>query len=283
MLTDLLNKRVRPMLRKVGFGRAYARVFRSRDFARETFLHLRTRRSGVECTMNGSRFQVDSRTRFSFPPIHDPEVVRAYARTLVAGDTCWNIGANVGEHVLQMARIVGPTGRVLAFEPNPEAAALLATNIHLNGYCNRVSISEVAIGQCLGTTDFYFAGANPMGRAQQPNPLLRRTRRITVPVKNMDSIFEDTERLPDCVLVDIEGWEIAALLGAPRLLAAEPFPMLIIELHPSAWAWSDHSRHDLEALVKRYSLQIAPLSGQHDPMSQYGQVMITREAPNQSH
>ena len=276
MLTDLLNKRLRPMLRKVGFGRAYARVLRSRDFARETVMHLRTRRTGVQRIINGSTFQVDSRTRFSFPAVHDPEVVEAYARTLVAGDTCWNIGANVGEHVLQMARIVGPTGRVLAFEPNPEAAALLATNIKLNRYSDRVSIVEIAIGQHLGTTDFYVAGANPMGRAQQPNPLLRRTRRITVPVKTIDSILEETQRLPNCVLVDIEGWEIAALLGAPRLLAAEPFPILIIELHPDAWGWSGHSRHDLEALLKRYSLHIAPLSGQLDPMSQYGQVIITR-------
>jgi len=275
-LTDLLKKRLRPILREVGFGRAYACVFRSRDFARETVLHLRTRRTGVQCILNGSRFQVDSRTRFMFPPVHDPGVVEAYARTLVPGDTCWNIGANVGEHVLQMARIVGPTGRVLAFEPNPEAAALLATNIQLNRYSERVSIVEIAIGQYLGTTDFYVAGANPMGRAQQPNPLLRRTRRITVPVKTIDSVLEDTQRLPDCVLVDIEGWEIAALLGAPRFLAAEPFPMLIIELHPDAWAWSGHSRHDLEALLKRYSLNLAPLSGQHDPLSQYGQVIITR-------
>ncbi|HJX89697.1 MAG TPA: FkbM family methyltransferase, partial [Pyrinomonadaceae bacterium] len=99
---------------------------------------------------------------------------------------------------------------------------------------------------------------------------------ITVPLKTIDSVLEDTQSLPNCVLVDIEGWEIAALLGAPRLLAAEPFPMLIIELHPDAWAWSGHSRHDLEALLKRYSLYIAPLSGQHDPLSQYGQVIITR-------
>ena len=70
MLTDLLNKRVRPMLRKVGFGRAYARVFRSRDFARETFLHLRTRRSGVECTMKGGRvFAVGSHLGSSQMPV----------------------------------------------------------------------------------------------------------------------------------------------------------------------------------------------------------------------
>src|SRR4029077_20038273 len=232
--------------------------------------------TGIERTINRSAFQVDSRTRFSFPLVHDPEVVEEYAGTLAAGNICWNIGANVGEHVLQMARLVGPTGRVLAFEPNPEAAALLATNIQLNRYSDRVSIVEIAIGQYLGTTDFYIAGANPMGRAQQPNPLLRRTRRITVPVKTIDSVLEDTQRLPNCVLVDIEGWEIAALLGALRLLAAEPLPMLIIELHPDAWAWSGHSRHDLEALLKSYSLHIAPLSGQHDPFSQYGQVIITR-------
>jgi FkbM family methyltransferase len=276
MLTDLLEKRLRPMLRKIGCGRALYYVFRSYNFARETALHLLTRRTGVQHIFNGSRFQVDSRTRFLFPPVHEPGVVEAYAKTLAAGDTCWNIGANVGQSVLQMARIVGPTGRVLAFEPNPKAAALLATNIQLNGYSDRVSIVEIAIGQYLTTTDFYIAGASPMARAQQPNSRLRRTRRVTVPVKTIDSVLEDTQRLPDCVLVDIEGWEIAALLGARQFLAAEPFPMLIIELHPDVWALSGHSRHDLEALLKRYSLHVGPLSEQHDPLSQGGQVIITR-------
>src|SRR6476660_6456407 len=33
------------------------------------------------------------------------------------GDVVWDIGANVGEYTFQLSRLVGPTGRVIAFEP----------------------------------------------------------------------------------------------------------------------------------------------------------------------
>jgi FkbM family methyltransferase len=175
-----------------------------------------------------------------------------------------------------MARLVGPAGRVLAFEPNPEAAALLRTNVRLNGFSDRVSVAEAAIGQYPGSTDFYVSGADPMGRAQQPNPLLQRTRRIVVPVKTIDNILDECPGPPDCVLIDIEGWEIAALLGASRFLAAQPLPFLVVELHPDAWTLFGHSRQDLEALFKQYDLRLVPLSGQQDPLSEYGQVLLTR-------
>ena len=43
-----------------------------------------------------------------------------------------DIGANIGVHTLHLAKLVGETGQVLAFEPNPVACEELRRNIALN-------------------------------------------------------------------------------------------------------------------------------------------------------
>ena len=61
------------------------------------------------------------------------------------GDTVWNVGANVGVYTLQLAHMVGDTGRVVAFEPNPRTIAVLRRNVALNGYEDRVLV-EAHVG-----------------------------------------------------------------------------------------------------------------------------------------
>lgn len=43
-----------------------------------------------------------------------------------------DVGANIGAHTLALARIVGPTGRVLAFEPVRTIHQVLCANMALN-------------------------------------------------------------------------------------------------------------------------------------------------------
>ena len=250
---------------------------------REVILRMATAGRGLRRTVNGFTFSVDPRTRYSFPPSHDPGVAKLLSTRPLAGAECWNVGANVGVHVLQLAERVGPTGRVVAFEPNPHAAALLKRNIHLNGYSARVEIVEAAVGEREAQTNFYIAGADPMGRPGLPNPLLSRTHRITVPVLNLNSYLAGRQTKPNCLIIDIEGWEIAALRGAEDVLRLDPLPLLIVELHPDAWEWSGHSRQDFESLLHAYKLEVVGLSGQADSLSENGQVLLRgAETPNPS-
>ena len=76
---------------------------------------------------------------------------------------------------------------------------------------------------------------------------------------------------PDLVVMDIEGWEIAALEGARSHLGRTRF---IVELHPDAWQWSGHTRADLEGLLDSGGLEARPLSGQRDPLGEHGQVVL---------
>jgi len=58
--------------------------------------------------------------------------LRAYSPLIRPGDTVFDIGANVGAHTLHFARLAGPPGRVIAFEPTEFAAAKLQRNLALN-------------------------------------------------------------------------------------------------------------------------------------------------------
>jgi FkbM family methyltransferase len=48
---------------------------------------------------------------------------------LAPGDWAIDVGANVGHHTKRMSDLVGPSGRVLAFEPVPATFELLAANV----------------------------------------------------------------------------------------------------------------------------------------------------------
>lgn len=58
--------------------------------------------------------------------------VQSYKRLIKPGDVVLDIGANIGAHTLQLARLLGPAGRVYAFEPTQYAYRKLLDNISLN-------------------------------------------------------------------------------------------------------------------------------------------------------
>ena len=243
---------------------------------RELALSLTTYRHGVTQILNGVPVQVDARSRLSFPPSYDQEVTNLLFAQVQPGDECWNVGANVGVHVLQMCRLVGPHGKVVAFEPNPTAAMLLARNVAFNGYTDRFELIQAAIGQHSGITDFFMAGIDPMCRAETPNPRLSRTERICVDVTTLDQQLAKRRSQPKCVLIDIEGWEIGALLAAESLLQLNPLPLIVVELHPDAWAWSRHSGEQLQTLLRGHGLQLTAFSGQRDVFAEHGHVLLVR-------
>lgn len=240
---------------------------------REVVLLAVTRGRGVSRAVNNLRFRVDSRTRFNFVPAYDVPVA-AFLRTRVTrGSEVWNVGANVGVYALQLASWVGAEGKVVAFEPNPTAAHLLATNLRLNRLERRVEVVEAAVGESKGEVELYTCGADGMARAGRANPLLKRVVKVRVPVTTLDTFAADSGRVPAWVIMDIEGWEIAALRAARRLLSVSQF---VVELHPSAWEWSGDKREDLEALLEECQLEAVPLVGQADPLGEHGQVFLQR-------
>ena len=63
-------------------------------------------------------------------------IQRILTELLRPGMVFYDWGANIGLFSLLAARLVGPTGRVFSFEPDPDTAARLERNVARNGYQN---------------------------------------------------------------------------------------------------------------------------------------------------
>ncbi len=72
------------------------------------------------------------------------------------GATVIDVGANIGCFTLLAAKIVGPSGRVIALEPEPSTFAQLLRNIKLNGVTNVVPM-QLAVGARRGCVTLHAA------------------------------------------------------------------------------------------------------------------------------
>lgn len=75
----------------------------------------------------------------------EPGTIAWLKAQLKPGEVFCDVGANIGCYTLYAARIVGPTGKVFAFEPHLVNAVSLMRNIQANGYADRASVLTCAL------------------------------------------------------------------------------------------------------------------------------------------
>ena len=165
---------------------------------------------------------------------------------------------------------------VVAFEPNPDTRTLLARNVRLNGLTNRVTIEPYAVSDTADESDFFMLPGEGRSRLGQPfHADLTSAGRVTT--TTLDDYVARAGVAPNWLLIDIEGYEIAALRGARRLIAARGDELtVVVEMHPNVWAQSGTSRDEAEQLLGELRLRPVPLSGQADPLADYGIVHLAR-------
>ena len=142
---------------------------------------------------------------------------------LQPGMTVIDIGANLGVYSLPMARLVGKTGRVFAYEPGSEARTLLERSRELNAAIN-LDILPLAL------SDREREGRLVFGGSSELNALGDSGAGETVRVTSLDS--EDAARSwlsPDFVKIDAEGEEERILAGGRNFFARHS-PLIMFEI-----------------------------------------------------
>lgn len=150
-------------------------------------------------------------------------------RYVKPGSIAYDLGANYGMHTLLMARLVGPSGRVYAFEPNPEIVSSLNEQLTLNDL-RMVDTIPLAVSDQIGTACFDRGQHRGAGHLVSATAAISETI-LHVQTTTLDKfVLEDGNVPPGFVKIDIEGGESAALRGCLRVIA-QFRPIFIIELH----------------------------------------------------
>lgn len=160
--------------------------------------------------------------------------LQAAIRELVKpGMIAYDVGANIGYISLMLAKAVGETGKVYAFEALPANFERLWQHIRMNGLDNRILPFPFAIVDSVKPVDFWLGPSGAMGKAE--GSAGRRdvvyTKNISVEGISLDSfVYDNNNPAPQVVKMDIEGGEVLALPGMQRILEIA-HPIMLLELH----------------------------------------------------
>jgi FkbM family methyltransferase len=163
--------------------------------------------------------------------------------------TVFDIGANVGFYSTISARIVGPEGLVVAFEPLPSNVRMVFHNAALNLF-RHISVQEVALGREDGRATFIISSEPGWGRLASTGVPAGVIGKHDVRIARLDSLIrQGTVPRPDLMKIDVEGAESDVLEGAEETLKTAR-PILFIDLHKTNEPIARIlEQHDYEARV----------------------------------
>jgi FkbM family methyltransferase len=180
----------------------------------------------------------------------EPEVWAALESGLSAGAVFLDVGAHIGYDSLKAARRVGPSGRVVAFEPNPSTAALLRDNITSSGIEN-IIVQQIACTDSETTLTFFdsTAGGNSGSSSLAAENAGSADRSFTVKARPIDAVIAELglSRV-DVVKADVEGAELLVLRGATETLRRFK-PLVLLEVVPRQLANMGTSVEEVEAFL----------------------------------
>lgn len=164
--------------------------------------------------------------------LYERQFVEFINAELPDGAVIVDIGANIGNHALYLARRASV---VHCFEPNPEALAELRYNIRLNDAQNLI-VHEIGLGATDGDFPFLVNEAGNIGNSGfESFTALREddahSRKLTLPVRHADREIArlDLQRL-DYIKMDVEGMEVD-IIESLRSTVARYRPIISFEYH----------------------------------------------------
>ncbi len=141
-----------------------------------------------------------------------------------SNDIVWDVGANYGLYTMKFARIVSPTGLVVAFEPNPIVCEQLR---HAVAHLEQVRLKCCALGDRRGQTYFSIRGNHG-----QYSYIDEREGDISVNIETGDYLVQSGELpYPSVVKIDVEGYELEVLKGMRQMLNHPLLRVVAVEVH----------------------------------------------------
>ncbi len=147
-----------------------------------------------------------------------------------SGMTFLDVGANIGYYTALAARAVGPTGKIIALEPDPESFKYLEQTIAANGTEN-VQAFPVAASDAPATLPLYISadnrGDNRLYATGESRP------QVEVKAVATDALLAENKiDTVDLIKIDVQGYEPKVIAGLCDTITRSPKLTLLTEFWP---------------------------------------------------
>lgn len=268
---------LRPPLERLGIGKIFPHA---KDYYDELSALFLAR--GTTWAIEGSKMHLDLHhsnpslrktfRAYAFKGQHETVTTDLFKKIVRPGDCIVDLGANIGYFTLLAAKLTGPTGRVVSFEPDPTNFQLLQQNVALNNYSwvtpvhgavgNRTGKEKLFI--CPYDTGHHTLSARDGIDALMPHGEKMEVAAVEIDITRLDDYFYDPAVRVNVIKIDIEGSEMGAFLGMRALIErseeisifVEYFPLLIEKM-------GDKPEEFLSLLFFEYKFDVFAVSGDY--------------------
>ena len=211
---------------------------------------------------------VAKKQAFIFPPsfiwkwklayllqLYELETTRFFKKTIKGGMVVLDVGANLGYFTRLFSDLVGPTGKVYAFEPDEDNWDYLTQNTTTRA---NVSLHKQAVTNVDGTISFYHVTGMTGTHTTLP---VAGSQKREVLAQTLDTFLEEQGVTHvDVIKIDVEGAEEFVFEGMARLLTQQPSPIVVFEYTP------DTSKGLLDKLKQEHQLYALTGDGLRQPV-----------------
>jgi FkbM family methyltransferase len=156
------------------------------------------------------------------------------------------------------SKLVGPTGRVIAFEPDPTSFRLLERNVARNG-CTNVVLEQKALSNQPGTLTLHVSDSNRGGHSIIREGTDHVSHSIDVPAVRLDDYLAGKDGRVDLVKIDTEGAEGFILDGMQDTLRRNPTARLVLEYFPYKLEQSGYPPDKFFGLLRPHGCRYAEI------------------------
>jgi FkbM family methyltransferase len=164
------------------------------------------------------------------------------------GDVVLDIGANIGTVTFTLSALVGETGSVHCFEPNPQMQCFIDDSIQYNRAEN-IILHRFALGDEESLLELTYPSNHSGGASLAYKHEGDLVKKIQVPVRPLSTVLSEQEiKQIRLVKIDVEGFESQVLFGAYEAFAANPPDAVLFEFHSNDIDSSIQSHPTIEIL-----------------------------------
>lgn len=201
---------------------------------------------------NGLTLEVDPDDPFQATMLlglYDTVVEAILRRFTPVGGAVIDAGAHFGYFSLRLARLVGPSGSVHAFECDPRLLPKLRRHVELNG-ADWITVNECGLLDRSSAHEQLYLPTQ-LGWASMLPGAWGATEMATVAMVTLDEYVDSHGLQPEAlslIKLDLEGCELPALQGARDTLALTSAPVLV-EFVPDRMRAMDQDPDELLSLM----------------------------------